>query len=278
MKKVRRPLEKGVPTPPAFSPSLFSSFISRVRALSDYRIAMALIAACAALTVCLSPPALQLAELSTLLLGLLFAILAQALIDWLSKRPIAFSDGATVSGLIIGSVLAPGTPALLVAAVAALAMLLKRLVRFRGVPVFNPAGLGLLLGSLLLGTHAAWWAGLPSPPLLPLLAFSILFISWKLRKLLLQAAFVLVWSLLWIFSGTSLPTLLSLTPFFLMAFMLIEHTTSPSRPAWRQAAYGALVAVLGFALIQSALPLEAMLIALLAGNAFEKTMAALSRK
>ncbi len=253
-----------------------------MRAFSDYRVAMALIAACALTAIFLSPDAIQLSEWRTLLVALLAASISQALIDWAAKRPVAFSDGATVSGLIIGAVLSPDTPLLSIVLIAALAMLGKRLIRYRNIPVFNPAGLGLLVGTVLLGTHNAWWAGMPSPPLLPLLLFSILFISWKLRKLLLQFSFAAAWLLLWsaaLFSSGQpiAPSFfLTLTPFFLMAFMLIEHTTSPSQPPRRQAAYGILVALLGFLLIQSSLPVEGVLLALLAGNALKKILIALT--
>jgi hypothetical protein len=242
---------------------------------------MVLITLCAGVAIASSPPALQLDEFLTLLLGLLSTTLAQALIDWKTKGAIAFSDQATVSGLIIGAILLPGTAAPLVFLIGAIAMLLKHLVRYRNVPIFNPAALGLLIGTLLLGTHNAWWAGTPLPPLEILLGFSILFISWKLRKLLLQATFIFAWLLLWSLTllqadqPLALTFFLNITPLFLMAFMLIEHTTSPSKPPWRQVAYGALVAFLGFVLIQSALPVEAMLVALLSGNALKKIIAAL---
>ncbi len=229
------------------------------------------------------PEAARLQALATLFIAVLAAVLSQFLLSRKAGAPFSLSEPALISGLIIGSALAPNTPALFVAVICAFAMLTKRLIRVRRVPLFNPAALGLLAGSFFLGTHDGWWAANSTPLLGVWLALCAFVLSWKLRRLPMQFAFLAVWLVLWGASAAlagHVPEpvfFLESIPLYFLAFMLLEHTTSPMRTSW-QILYGALVAAAAFAIVISTLPIEALLAALLAGNVLAKLLLFLPAK
>ena len=276
----RRPVCGATPIPsaPALPPSSkpFSP-LDWLRSVSIYKLAICLLLPAALIGLLALPQSAQLPALVTLAIAVLACVLSQLVLSRKAGAPLSLSEPALISGLIIGSVLAPDTPPLLVALICAIAMLTKRLLRIRHVPLFNSAALGLLLGGLLLGTQDAWWASASTPVLSALLALSALVLSWKLKRLPMQFAFLAAWLALWGAAAASAGNapapsfFLGSLPLYLMAFMLLEHTTSPMRPSW-QILYGGLVAAAAFAIVLSSFQMEAILVALLAGNALTKLL------
>ncbi|VVB57166.1 3-phenylpropionate/cinnamic acid dioxygenase ferredoxin subunit [uncultured archaeon] len=263
--------------PPSFSFPVLSPALAWLRSVSIYKLAIYLLLLCALAGLIALPDSARPPALLTLAVAVLAAVLAQILLSYKPGVPILLSEPALISGLIIGSALAPQTPAVWVALISVLAMAGKRLLRVRHVPLFNAAALGLLAGSLLFGTHTAWWASNSTPLLTLLLALSLLVLSWKLKRLFLQLAFIALWLLLWgalaLLAGNAPPLsfFLNSLPLYLLAFMLLEHTTSPMRPSW-QVLYGALAAGAAFALTLTSLPVDALLVGLLAANALAKLL------
>ncbi len=248
--------------------------ISWLRSVSIYHIAIAMLVLTALAGVSSLPPFAQAGAITNLLAASIAALASQALLDILTGRKAAFSEAAFISGLIIGSIIAPDASILFAVIIPPITMLCKHFLRARKLPVFNPAALGLLIANIALGMRMAWWAGTPFPLETLLMAASILLISWKLRKLSMQVAFFAVWLLLWAsVVGFQFQSLISIIPLYLMAFMLIEHTTSPVKLS-HQLIYACAVAIIGFALIQANLQFDGMLIALLAGNALTKILGA----
>jgi len=252
-----------------------AGIIPYLRSVSVYHVAIALLILAALAGILYLPSSAQPSAAIIILTAVIAALASQAVLDLLIGRKAAFSEAAVISGLIIGSILPPGSGMLLAIPVPFVAMLFKHFLRVKNIPLFNPAGLGLLIANVALGTHMAWWAGAPFPLSSAILTAAIIIISWKLRKLPLQAAFLIAWLLLWAIVGAfHAESLLGTIPLFLMAFMLIEHTTSPMKLP-HQLLYGFAVAIIGFAIAQTSLQLDAMLIALLAGNALTKILGAL---
>ena len=254
--------------------------LSRLRAIPLHVLAIGLLSFCTLAGILALPDSLRLAALGTLFASCAATVLSQALLDRQAGRKAVFSKTALISGLIIGSILPPDTLVGLVVLVGALAMLLKRLIRIRGSPLFNPAALGLVSAGAAFGIRAGWWAAAPTPALIGLQIASLVILGWKLGKFILQAAFLLAWLAPWgviIFLAGTAPPLsffFGLIPFYLMAFMLLEPMTSPLKPSW-QLVYGGFVALVAFAIPYANVPADALLLALLAGNALTKALALL---
>ncbi len=278
-KSAAQPAQTGQPRPKSAAPAAVKqkSPIAWLRSVSIYKLVIYMLVLAVPLGLLALPQEARLPALATLSLAVLAAVLSQFLLSRKSGAPLSLSEPALISGIIIGSALAPNTPPLFVVLICAFAMLTKRLLRVRHVPLFNSAALGLLAGSLLLGTHNGWWASNYTPLLGVWLALCAFVLSWKLRRLSMQFAFLAVWLALWgaaVLLAGNVPEpafFLESIPLYFLAFMLLEHTTSPMRQSW-QILYGALVAAAAFAVIRSALPIEALLIALLAGNVLTKLL------
>jgi enediyne biosynthesis protein E5 len=190
------------------------------------------------------------AALPHLAIAVLAACLTDVAIDRFDGRPLAWPTSALLSGLIVGFVLDPVTPALATAAVASVASLSKHLLATSRWHVFNPAALALLISIPLFGTGQSWWGALPDLPIVwlavPLLGGAI--VVDRINK------FPLVLTFLGTYFGLfTLPALVEpsqvaemfRTPFvqsalFLALFMLTDPPTSPARPG-EQVWIGALV-------------------------------------
>ena len=88
--------------------------------------------------------------------AVLFSVLIEALWLLLKTKKFQITDSALTSGLIIGYVLSSGSPWWVFLSVAIFAVGLKRIVRFRGKNLLNPAALGIFLAVLLLKGSTEW--------------------------------------------------------------------------------------------------------------------------
>ncbi len=73
-------------------------------------------------------------------------------------------ESALITALILSLIIQPTTSAVglaTTAVIAAAAILSKYVLIARNIHIFNPAAVGAVAGSLLLGTAASWWVGTP---------------------------------------------------------------------------------------------------------------------
>jgi Na+-translocating ferredoxin:NAD+ oxidoreductase RnfD subunit len=190
---------------------------------------------------------------------LVWAALGAAVVDLLAGRAAGYGwrwpSSALLSGLIVAFVLGLETPALVTAAVGALASASKYVFFNRRGHVFNPAGLALLLAIPLFATGQSWWgatADLPAAWTLLLLLVGVAIVD-KVNKYPMALAFLA--SLYAVFTAVALrdpaaTAELFRAPFvqsalFLAFFMLTDPPTSPGRVAdqlWMGAMAGVVAA------------------------------------
>ena len=194
-------------------------------------------------------------------------------------RKLTVSESALITGMIIGLVIAPGTPmqAVVLAAIGAVA---SKLLIVRGRRhVFNPAGFGLAASVLFLNAHFAWWGaayahkfiyfGIPVATVL-LCGYA------AYRAFRLQQAFSYVLT----YAGLSavyaaavganvLLYALNVNWFFALV-MVIEPITSPAGRKSRMV-FGMLAAVMAFAFTFWS-PAHAEIFALMVANALVPAM------
>lgn len=161
-----------------------------------------------------------------------------------------------ITGLIIGLVAQFGAEWFILVGVTLLALGLKFLIRISGHPLFNPAGLGLLLGMLIFSSYPSWWGG-ENVPLIFLVWIPMLI--YKLRRWVPMLAFLLFLSL---FNNFSL--FFSGSILFFTSVMLIEPMTSPAIVK-SGLVYG-LVVVFVYQLAVALNFLDPLLVGLISGN------------
>ncbi len=198
--------------------------------------------------------------------AVLFSVLIEAAVLLFKTRKFQITDSALTSGFIIGYVLAAGSPWWMFLAVAAFTVGLKRLLRFRGKNLLNPAALGIFLAVLLLKGTTEWKGAYEWYILIP----AGLYIVNKIKKMELVGGYFAMSLLLFIpqalAHGSSLWDIPGYFNYFFIFIMLIEpKTTPPTR--WPKVVFGAGVALLVFFLTEWGFRYEPELFALLALNA-----------
>jgi Na+-translocating ferredoxin:NAD+ oxidoreductase RnfD subunit len=130
------------------------------------------------------------------LLGIIVAVVTAGVLDaiWLRlRRPRwQFPGGAVLTGLIVAMVLSPFEPLWVPAAVSAIAIASKYVVRTKAANVFNPAGIALVISYYAFDTGQSWWGALPelSPWAIGILLATGLFITDRVNKMPLVLAFL----------------------------------------------------------------------------------------
>lgn len=190
------------------------------------------------------------------------------------KKNLKFPASAFITGLIIGSVAQFAAPLWVVLVASVLAIGSKFVIRLKGQHIFNPATLGLLIAFLIFSSGDEWWSSVP----FSIGGISILFTpllilpNYKALKLGVSLPFLLVTGILF-YATTYVPFVASITggvdflyalPYFFAFIMVSEPKTSPYRLR-EQVVFGALVAVLTFALLFYSVKYY-LLIGLLVGN------------
>lgn len=187
---------------------------------------------------------------------------------------LRFPDAALATGLFLALIFPPTAGLVLLAAVTFAAVAFRHVLRYRGHPWFNPAVVGIVLGTLFLGLAPAWWVGIGSYGELLVVAFGLALVARSLHQWRLPAVFLLTYGLLAIVqhaaAGTSVdPHVLLLqaidpaTVFFAL-FMVAEPRTAPAA-AHEQVLYAGMVGV-SAAFLPWFLPSIGILVALLLGN------------
>ncbi len=283
----------------------WASILAKMRAISIYHLTLALLLMAAIAAWLAISPASQLPAVINLVIASIVCVGAEAVLGWWAgpagiwppkqqqaaisageqqvssapKRAWRLSQTSLICGIIIGSILVPETSPLLVAVIALLAVVIKRLLHEGPFPFFNPAAAALVLGGIAFGTLDVWWVSASSGPGLFILIAAILLLSWKQNRWRMELAFLAAWLAGWaifqhlppLSNPASWSALLDVLPLYLMAFMLLEPKTSPVRPK-QQYAYGAVAALATVFLLSFSSITDMILVGLLVGNLAKKIM------
>ncbi|MFA5167208.1 MAG: RnfABCDGE type electron transport complex subunit D [Candidatus Omnitrophota bacterium] len=198
--------------------------------------------------------------------AILFSVLIEALWLFLKTKKLRATDGILTSGLIIGYVLSAESPWWMFLAAAAFTVGVKRLLRFHGKNLLNPAAAGLFLAAFLLEGSIEWKGAYTWYFLFP----AGLYIIYKIKKTEIVLGYFMMSLALFIpqalIQGSSLLNIPWYFNYFFIFIMLIEpKTTPPTR--WPKIAFGAGVALLIFLLTEWGFQYEPELFALLVVNA-----------
>jgi hypothetical protein len=188
-------------------------------------------------------------------------------------------SSALLSGVIVAFVLGPETPRGATAAVAALAVVSKYIIRSSTGHVFNPAALALLASIPLFQPGQSWWGALGDTPLAwtALLLVGGLLVTERVGKLPLALSFVGMLYLLLTVAGVAAPLRVRsqlaelFRPPFLHAtlfaafFMLSDPPTAPGGEL-EQIWVGALVGASAVAAHLAGVGQAYLLVGVLAGN------------
>ncbi len=194
------------------------------------------------------------------------ALATEAVIAYIKKRKLFFSDSAVITGLIIGFVLYDRNAWWLFCAAASMAIVFKHLVRVNGKHIFNPAAFGVLSVILLFGADTQWKGTYYWQILIPV----GIYFAYKVRKLDLIISYALVSFLL--FGAQALIYQRPITEvagyfsFFYIFIMMIEPKTTPIKKK-AKIIFGVLVAVLIFSLTNLGARFDVELASLLTANA-----------
>jgi len=198
--------------------------------------------------------------------SVLFSILIEGAVLFLKTKKFQVTESALTSGLIIGYILSSESSWWIFLAVAAFTVGLKRVLRFRGKNLLNPAALGIFLAVFLLKGSTEWKGAYAWYFLIP----AGLYIVNKIKKTEIVWGYFAMSFLLFIpqalAQGSSLLDIPGYFNYFFIFIMLIEPKTTPST-RWPKVVFGAGVALLVFLLTEWGFRYEPELFALLVLNA-----------
>lgn len=190
-------------------------------------------------------------------LSLLFTIAADLFFTFLRKRTLFIPYAALVTGLILSLTLNPKLAWYSILLVASISMGAKNFLRISNHHIFNPAGLGLVIGGILLHQNVSWW-GVSFQALFPfgikhalfflILLLPLLVSAYRMRRHGSIISFLAIYTLLLLFLNhfnlsTLQTTLFDPTTIFFSIVMLPEPMTSPVQLN-RQIFYGIFVALI----------------------------------
>lgn len=133
-----------------------------------------------------------------------------------------------ISGLIIGMLLVPGAPAVVLFTAVVLAIGFKRIIRLApSKHIFNPATTGLVAVTFIFGNYINWWGY--SSSVIVIVGGSI--ILYRMRRISLPIAYVVSRAICaLVFGGLALGVNAFELPNLFFAFiMLVEPKTSPTK-------------------------------------------------
>ncbi|TGA98189.1 hypothetical protein E4665_09570 [Sporolactobacillus shoreae] len=203
-------------------------------------------------------------------------------IAYVMYRPKFFSDGALITGLIIGGILGSAVPWYLVMFATIVALAMKHLFKDKRKPVFNPAAIGLLASATLFSTGESWWSGLSMLPAWTavLMIAGGFYLANRINKFPLVFSFLAVYVLFFMIAGLAgvpeagyalrMPYMNA--ALFLAFFMLTDPPTSPAKDG-EQIVFGILAALISGAAYLYLSKVTFLLIGLLAANALKALQA-----
>lgn len=197
-----------------------------------------------------------------------------------ARGKLEFPDSAILTGFIVGMVLAPAVPVGIPILASAFAVTSKHLIRGRFGHFLNPAAVGLLVTGLLFSTEQSWWGGLGDMPAILIVAVALggLLVIDRVNKLPSVLTFLAVYFLL-LTTGSLAGNPLAFADAFrepetgaalyFAFFMLSDPPTSPTRIG-DQALFAGIAACVSVACLAFNFEgVYALLMGLLAANAFE---------
>lgn len=214
-----------------------------------------------------------------IVLSLLFTIGTDLFFTFLRKRALFIPYAALVTGLILSLTINPHMQWYEILLVASISMGAKNFLRISNRHIFNPAGIGLVIGGILLHQNVSWW-GTSFQTLTPfgikqILFFLILLLPslvsvYRMRRYGSIFSFLIMYLLLSLFLShfnfAILRTILfDPTIIFFSIIMLPEPMTSPVQLK-RQISYGIFVALIAIVVSSNRLLPDGLLPFLLAGN------------
>jgi Na+-translocating ferredoxin:NAD+ oxidoreductase RnfD subunit len=199
-----------------------------------------------------------------------------------------FPDGALLTGLFVALILSPHEPWYVAAVTSVVAVASKHLVRVQRANVFNPAALALVATFYLFDTGQSWWGALPdlAPVAIVLLVALGAFIAQRVNKAPLVLSFLGAYYLLFtITSFVGDPARVAAlyrapdlhAALFFAFFMVTDPPTSPPKRN-DQLVYGAIVAVVSYAVFELVGAVYFLLAGLLVANVWEAARRWRSRK
>lgn len=208
--------------------------------------------------------------LSLFILSISSALFADLIFVKIRRINFIFPSAALISGLIIGLLIDPASSWYEVVAVAILAIFIKDFLRIANRHIFNPAGLGLLVGAILFQRPISWW-GVSLVPLLILLSPALVS-ALNMRRWRIIFSFLTTYSVsVSLTTGLTIQALitnlLDPTVLFFALVMAPEPITTPHNHT-RQIIFGGLV---GLVAVLFSLPIftnlgDPLISALLLGN------------
>ena len=187
--------------------------------------------------------------------AILATVVSGLLLDYFELKRWIKPLTPLITGLILGLVAQFGASVTNLVVVGVASMVIKFLVKWDGRHIFNPAGSGLLIGSLLLSSHPSWWVGGEN---LWIYLIWIPILLYKMRRWAPMVGFLLP---VLVVGGINI--LLSASLLFFISVMLIEPKTSPF--TIRNGLIYGLMVGMGY-LLFSQTNLDPLISALLLGN------------
>ena len=211
--------------------------------------------------------------------AVLTAMLVDAPILRMREGEWQFPDGAFLTGLFIAMILSPHERWYVAAITSAIAIASKYVFRVRNANVFNPAAFALVVTFYLFRTGQSWWGALPElpTPWILLLFAAGVYITRRVNKAPAVIAYLGVYYAL--FTAASFivdpARVVGLyrapdvhAALFFAFFMVTDPPTSPPKQK-QQWIFGAITAVVAFAIFELLGWVYFLLAGLLVANAWE---------
>jgi len=178
------------------------------------------------------------------LIAVITSLCLDFLITWIKTKKGNVKISAAITGLIVGSIVNYEMPIMAFLA-ALLAILLKHLIRYKDINVFNPAALGTFLLFLIEKKAETWWVVSGHPIVMSLIIILGILVSLRIMRFFVSLSYIITGIIL-IFALKGSINILYL-PFFLPVFgpfyMATEPKTSPIKII-HQIAFGFLIAII----------------------------------
>lgn len=206
------------------------------------------------LTALANQPSFEAVRIVTL--SLFFTVASDLFFTFLRKRELFVPYAALVTGLIISLTINLRLPWYDILLITSISMGTKNFLRITNRHIFNPAGIGLVVGGILLRQNVSWW-GTSSQTILPFgvkhaLFFLVLLLpslisGYRMRRYGSILSFLITYTLLLLFMNhfnfrVLQTTLFDPTVLFFSIVMLPEPMTSPVKLK-KQIPYGIFVAM-----------------------------------
>ncbi|MCO7176526.1 RnfABCDGE type electron transport complex subunit D [Sporolactobacillus kofuensis] len=228
-----------------------------------------------------------LSGLKNIVLAMGTGVLLDYVVAYVMNRPLRFSDGALITGLIIGGVLSPAVSWYYVMFTTIVALLSKHILKDKRKPLFNPAAVGLFISATLFSTGESWWSGLSMTPvwMTAILLVGGFIIVNRINKLPLVFSFLGTYMILFLIlgilnisgAGDALRSPYINAALFMSFFMLSDPPTSPAKYR-EQVIFGFLAALASGAAYLYVSKLTYLLVGLFVANSLKALHSKLTQR